>query len=90
MSAASSAFPTGNACILRLARTFDGLLEGGESVKYRCRGGSTERMTGSVTFRITAKDQSLESVPLSSHGADGSPGRAGDASTRRVCPRPGP
>jgi hypothetical protein len=55
MAGSVSVFPPGNICIRRFARTFDGLAEGSGSVRYRCRGGVTERMATSVTFRITAQ-----------------------------------
>jgi hypothetical protein len=47
--------PTGKVCIRRFARTFDGLTEGIAAVRYKCRPTTTERMTTSITFRITAK-----------------------------------
>jgi hypothetical protein len=47
--------PLGNICIRRFARTFDGIIEGLDAVRYKCRGLATERMTTSVTFRISAK-----------------------------------
>ena len=46
--------PPGNVCIRRFARTFDGVIEGKDPVRYKCRTVVTERMTTSVTFRITA------------------------------------
>ena len=47
--------PVGNVCIRRFARTFDGIIEGIDPVRYKCRAVATERMTTSVTFRISAK-----------------------------------
>jgi hypothetical protein len=49
-----SPLPAGNVCIRRFARVFDGVTEGSGAVRYRCRTVATERMTTSVTFRITA------------------------------------
>ena len=46
--------PAGNVCIRRFARTFDGVTEGSDAVRYKCRTVVTERMTTSITFRITA------------------------------------
>lgn len=46
--------PAGNLCIRRFARTFDGVAEGVDASRYRCRTVGTERMTTRVTFRITA------------------------------------
>ena len=46
--------PAGNLCIRRFARTFDGVTEGTDAGRYKCRTVATERMTTSVTFRITA------------------------------------
>jgi hypothetical protein len=45
----------GKSCIRRFARTFDGVIEGIEAVRYKCRALATERITTSVTFRISAK-----------------------------------
>ena len=45
----------GHVCIRRLARTFDGLIEGGKAVRYMCGDVGAERMPAAVTFRITAK-----------------------------------
>jgi hypothetical protein len=47
--------PVGNVCIRRFARTFDGVIEGSDAVRYKCRAIATERMTTSVTLRISAK-----------------------------------
>ena len=47
--------PVGNVCIRRFARTFDGIIEGIDPVRYKCRAIATERMATSVTFRISAK-----------------------------------
>jgi hypothetical protein len=47
--------PTGEVCIRRFARVFDGVTEGSGAVRYRCRAVATERMATSITFRITAK-----------------------------------
>ena len=47
--------PVGDVCIRRFARTFDGITEGIGAVPYKCRAVATERMTASVTFRISAK-----------------------------------
>ena len=55
MPGISSMFPAGNVCIRRFARTFDGITEGSGATTYKCRRVATERMTTSVTFRITAK-----------------------------------
>jgi hypothetical protein len=49
-----SLLPLGNVCIHRFARSFDGVAEGTDAVRYKCRSGATERMTTSITFRITA------------------------------------
>jgi hypothetical protein len=46
--------PPGNLCIHRFARTFDGVAEGSDALRYKCRTRATERMTTSITFRITA------------------------------------
>ena len=46
--------PAGNLCIRRFARTFDGVAEGSDAIRYKCRTVATERMTTSITFRITA------------------------------------
>ena len=46
--------PAGNLCIRRFARTFDGITEGADAIRYKCRTVGTERMTTRVTFRITA------------------------------------
>ncbi len=46
--------PLGNVCIRRFARTFDGVAQGGDAVRYKCRAVATERMTTTITFRITA------------------------------------
>lgn len=48
-------FPAGNVCIRRFARTFDGITQSTGGPPYKCRAVGTERMTTSVTFRITAK-----------------------------------
>ena len=55
MARSALVFPAGNVCILRFARTFDGITEGSGPVRYKCRQTVTERMTTSVTFRVTAK-----------------------------------
>ena len=47
--------PTGEVCIRRFARVFDGVTEGSGAVRYQCRAVATERMATSITFRITAK-----------------------------------
>ena len=47
--------PVGNVCIRRFARTFDGVIDGIDAVRYKCRAIATERMTTLVTFRISAK-----------------------------------
>jgi hypothetical protein len=47
--------PTGQVCIRRFARVFDGVSEGSAAVGYRCRAVATERMSTRITFRITAK-----------------------------------
>src|SRR5262245_6441166 len=55
MAGSALVFPAGNVCIRRFARTFDGITEGSGPVTYKCRQTATERMTTSVTFRVTAK-----------------------------------
>ena len=47
--------PTGEVCIRRFARVFDGVTAGSGAVRYQCRAVATERMATSITFRITAK-----------------------------------
>ena len=37
--------PVGNVCIRRFARTFDGIIEGIDPVRYKCRATATERMS---------------------------------------------
>ncbi len=71
----------GEVCIRRLARTFDGLIEGGNAVRYRCRNVGTERMPASVTFRITAKmgcDHVGGLVPITGLRAKGTTVRRAD------------
>ena len=46
--------PVGNLCIRRFGRTFDGVTESSDAVRYKCRTVATERLSTSVTFRITA------------------------------------
>ena len=46
--------PVGNLCIRRFSRTFDGVTESTDAVRYKCRTVPTERLSTSVTFRITA------------------------------------
>ena len=46
--------PAGNLCIRRFGRTFDGVTESSDAVRYKCRTVATERLSTSVTFRITA------------------------------------
>src|SRR5262245_15859738 len=50
-----SPLPTGDVCIRRFARVFDGVTQGSGTVHYTCRAVTTERMATSITFRITAK-----------------------------------
>jgi hypothetical protein len=54
MARSSLTFAAGRVCIRRFARTFDGLVEGSGAISYKCRGHVTQRMTTSVTFRISA------------------------------------
>ena len=73
--------PVGNICIRRFARTFDGVTEGGDAVSYKCRTVATERMTTSVTFRITAAadcDDVGPLVPVTGLRAKGTTIRRGD------------
>jgi hypothetical protein len=55
MARGASVFAAGNVCIHRFARTFDGIIEATGAIRYKCKTKVTERMTTSVTFRITAK-----------------------------------
>jgi hypothetical protein len=55
MARSGSGFAPGNVCIRRFARTFDGIVEAAGATRYKCQANVTERMTTSVTFRITAK-----------------------------------
>ena len=56
--------PAGNPCIRRFARTFDGVTEGIDEARYKCRRVTTERMITSITFRITAKADCDDVGPL--------------------------
>ena len=46
--------PAGQLCIRRFARTFDGVTESIAAERYRCRPFTTQRLSTSVTLRITA------------------------------------
>ena len=73
--------PPGNVCIRRFARTFDGVTDGRDAVRYKCRAVATERMTTSVTFRITAAmdcDDVGTLVPITGLRARGTTIRRGD------------
>ena len=73
--------PAGEVCIRRFARTFDGVTEGIDAVRYRCRAVATERMATSVTFRITAKadcDDVGTLVPVTGLRAKGTTVRRAD------------
>jgi hypothetical protein len=47
--------PIGPLCIRRFARTFDGITESVDVERYECRPRATQRLSTTVTFRITAK-----------------------------------
>ena len=73
--------PVGDVCIRRFARTFDGVTEGIDAVRYKCRAVATERMTTSVTFRISAKadcDDIGTLVPVTGLRAKGTTVRRAD------------
>jgi len=73
--------PAGNICIRRFARTFDGVTQSGDAVRYKCRTVVTERMTTSVTFRITAAadcDDVGQLVPVTGLRAKGTTIRRSD------------
>ena len=73
--------PAGNLCVRRFARTFDGVTEGGDAIRYKCRSVGTERMTTRVTFRITAAiecDDVGTLVPVTGLRAKGSTIRRAD------------
>jgi hypothetical protein len=55
MARGAPGLAAGNVCIRRFARTFDGLVEAAGATRYKCQARVTERLTTSVTFRITAK-----------------------------------
>ena len=55
MARGTSGFAAGHVCLRRFARTFDGIVEAAGAIRYKCQAKDTERMTTSVTFRITAK-----------------------------------
>jgi hypothetical protein len=73
--------PVGNVCIRRFARTFDGIIEGIDPVRYKCRAIATERIPTSVTFRISAKsdcDDTGTLVPVTGLRAKGTTIRRAD------------
>ena len=73
--------PVGDVCIRRFARTFDGIIEGIDVVRYKCRATSTERIRTSVTFRISAKadcDDIGTLVPITGLRAKGTTIRRAD------------
>jgi hypothetical protein len=75
------AIPAGDVCIRRLARTFDGVVQGGRPVRYKCGEVGTERMRASVTFRITAQmecDDVGTLVPITGLRARGTTVRRAD------------
>ena len=55
MARGTSGFAAGRVCIRRFARTFDGIVESAGATSYKCQASVTERLTTTVTFRITAK-----------------------------------
>ncbi len=66
--------PLGQVCIYRFLRTFDGVTQGVDAVRYECSSIGTERMSTTVTFRITARmecDDVANLVPVTGLKAQG-------------------
>ena len=70
MARGASVIASGKVCIRRFARTFDGIIEATGAIGYKCQARVTERMTTSVTFRITAKAEcdDVDKLPASGLG----------------------
>ena len=73
--------PAGQLCIRRFARTFDGVTESIAAARYECRPFTTQRLSTSVTLRITAKaecDDVGQLVPVTGLRAKGTTIRRAD------------